>query len=151
MGLIQEFKKFAVKGNMVDIAIGVIIGAAFQKVIDVLVKQVMMPPLTLLTDGVNFANKQIVLREAYTKSDGTAVEAVSIGYGELITVFIDFFIISIVVFIIVKLMNALKAKSEDENNPTVETPKDIQLMARMNELLEEQNRILKDQRSSQNQ
>ena len=143
MGLIQEFKKFAVKGNMVDIAIGVIIGAAFQKVIDVLVKQVMMPPLTLLTDGVNFANKQIVLREGYTKSDGTAVEAVAIGYGELITVFIDFFIISIVVFIVVKLMNTLKAKSEDEKNPEVETPKDIQLMVRMNELLEEQNRLLR--------
>ncbi|MCC4212665.1 large conductance mechanosensitive channel protein MscL [Leeuwenhoekiella parthenopeia] len=144
MGLIQEFKKFAVKGNMVDIAIGVIIGAAFQKVIDVLVKQVMMPPLTLLTDGVNFEDKQIVLREAYTQADGTNVEVVSIGYGELISVFIDFFIIALVVFIVMKLMNALKAKSEDENNPTVETPKEIQLMARMNELLEEQNRMLKE-------
>ena len=143
MGLIQEFKKFAVKGNMVDIAIGVIIGAAFQKVIDVLVKQVMMPPLTFLTDGVNFADKKIVLREAYTQVDGTAVEVVAIGYGELISVFIDFFIIAVVVFIVVKLMNTLKDKSEDEKNPEVETPKDIQLMARMNELLEEQNRILK--------
>ncbi|RXG15284.1 large conductance mechanosensitive channel protein MscL [Leeuwenhoekiella aestuarii] len=142
MGLIQEFKNFAVKGNMVDIAVGVIIGAAFQKVIDVLVKQVMMPPLTLLTDGVNFANKQLVLRESYTKSDGSEVEQVAIGYGELITVFIDFFIISLVVFTIVKLMNSLRAKSEDEKNPTVETPKNIQLLAKMNELLEEQNRIL---------
>ena len=87
MGIFKEFKEFAVKGNMVDIAIGVIIGAAFQKVIDVLVKQVMMPPLTLLTDGVNFANKQIVLREGYTAADGTTVEAVSIGYGELIVLF----------------------------------------------------------------
>ncbi|RXG17609.1 large conductance mechanosensitive channel [Leeuwenhoekiella aestuarii] len=142
MGLIQEFKNFAVKGNMVDIAVGVIIGAAFQKVIDVLVKQVMMPPLTLLTDGVNFANKQLILREAYTKTDGSEVEQVAIGYGELITVFIDFFIISLVVFTIVKLMNSLRAKSEDEKNPTVETPKNIQLLAKMNELLEEQNRIL---------
>ncbi|MFD2828064.1 large conductance mechanosensitive channel protein MscL [Leeuwenhoekiella polynyae] len=142
MGLIQEFKNFAVKGNMVDIAVGVIIGAAFQKVIDVLVKQVMMPPLTLLTDGVNFANKQLVLREAYTKTDGSAVEQVAIGYGELITVFIDFFIIALVVFTIVKLMNSLRAKSEDEKNPAVETPKNIQLLAQMNELLEEQNRIL---------
>lgn len=142
MGLIQEFKNFAVKGNMVDIAVGVIIGAAFQKVIDVLVKQVMMPPLTLLTDGVNFADKQIVLREAYTAADGSEIEQVAIGYGELITVFIDFFIIALVVFIIVKLMNSLRAKSEDEKNPTVETPKNIQLLAKMNELLEEQNKIL---------
>lgn len=148
MGLIQEFKKFAVKGNMVDIAIGVIIGAAFQKVIDVLVKQVMMPPLTMLTDGVNFENKQILLREAYTKPDGSAVEEVAIGYGELVSVFIDFFIISFVVFIVVKLMNTLKDKSEDEKNPEVETPKDIQLMSRMNELLEEQNQLLREKRQN---
>ena len=142
MGLIQEFKNFAVKGNMVDIAVGVIIGAAFQEVIDVLVKQVMMPPLTLLTDGVNFANKQLVLRGVYTNSKGIEVEQVTVAYGELITVFINFFIISVVVFSIVKLMNTLRAKSEDEKNPTVAMPKNIQLLAKMNELLEEQNKIL---------
>ena len=142
MGLLQEFKNFAVKGNMVDIAIGVIIGAAFQDVIDVIVKKIMLPPLSLLTDGVNFSNRKILLKDAYTKPDGTAVEEVAIGYGDLITVMIDFLIIAIVVFIVVKLMNRLRAKSEDEKNPTVETPKNIQLLARMNELLEEQNNIL---------
>ena len=142
MGLLQEFKNFAVKGNMVDIAIGVIIGAAFQDVIDVIVKKIMLPPLSLLTDGVNFSNRKILLKDAYTKPDGTTVEEVAIGYGDLITVMIDFLIIAIVVFIVVKLMNSLRAKSEDEKNPTVETPKNIQLLARMNELLEEQNKIL---------
>jgi len=142
MGLLQEFKNFAVKGNMVDIAIGVIIGAAFQDVIDVIVKKIMLPPLSLLTDGVNFSNRKILLKDAYTKPDGTSVEEVAIGYGDLITVMIDFLIIAIVVFIVVKLMNSLRAKSEDEKNPTVETPKNIQLLARMNELLEEQNKIL---------
>lgn len=142
MGLLQEFKNFAVKGNMVDIAIGVIIGAAFQDVIDVIVKKIMLPPLSLLTDGVNFSNRKILLKDAYTKPDGTTVEEVAIGYGDLITVMIDFLIIAIVVFIVVKLMNSLRAKSEDEKNPTVETPKNIQLLARMSELLEEQNKIL---------
>ena len=142
MGLLQEFKNFAVKGNMVDIAIGVIIGAAFQDVIDVIVKKIMLPPLSLLTDGVNFSNRKILLKDAYSKPDGTPVEEVAIGYGDLITVMIDFLIIAIVVFIVVKLMNSLRAKSEDEKNPTVETPKNIQLLARMNELLEEQNKIL---------
>tara|TARA_R110000751_G_scaffold67694_1_gene138054 strand:+ start:382 stop:834 length:453 start_codon:yes stop_codon:yes gene_type:complete len=142
MGLLQEFKNFAVKGNMVDIAIGVIIGAAFQDVIDVIVKKIMLPPLSLLTDGVNFSNRKILLKDAYTKPDGTSVEEVAIGYGDLITVMIDFLIIAIVVFIVVKLMNSLRAKSEDEKNPTVETPKNIQLLARMSELLEEQNNIL---------
>lgn len=142
MGLLQEFKNFAVKGNMVDIAIGVIIGAAFQDVIDVIVKKIMLPPLSLLTDGVNFSNRKILLKDAYSKPDGTPVGEVAIGYGDLITVMIDFLIIAIVVFIVVKLMNSLRAKSEDEKNPTVETPKNIQLLARMNELLEEQNNIL---------
>ena len=142
MGLLQEFKNFAVKGNMVDIAIGVIIGAAFQDVIDVIVKKIMLPPLSLLTDGVNFSNRKILLKDAYTKPDGTSVEEVAIGYGDLITVMIDFLLIAIVVFIVVKLINSLRAKSEDEKNPTVETPKNIQLLARMSELLEEQNKIL---------
>ena len=140
MGLIQEFKNFAVKGNMVDIAIGVIIGAAFQ---DVIVKKVMMPPLSLLTDGVQMANKKIILKNAYTAQDGTEVAEIAIGYGELIEVLIDFFIIAIVVFIVVKLMNSLKKQSEDEKNPAVETPKNIALLAKMNELLEEQNNLLK--------
>lgn len=143
MGLIQEFKNFAVKGNMVDIAIGVIIGAAFQNVIDVIVKKIMMPPLSLLTDGVQMANKKIILKNAYTAQDGTEVAEIAIGYGELIEVLIDFFIIAIVVFIVVKLMNSLKKQSEDEKNPAVETPKNIALLAKMNELLEEQNNLLK--------
>ncbi|NNC46145.1 MAG: large conductance mechanosensitive channel protein MscL, partial [Winogradskyella sp.] len=71
MKLIKEFKEFAVKGNMIDIAIGVIIGASFNKVVDVLVKQVIMPPLSLLTNGVNFANKKLVLREAVIKEGKT--------------------------------------------------------------------------------
>ena len=62
MSLIKEFKEFAVKGNMMDIAIGVIIGASFNKVVDVLVKQILMPPLSLLTNGINFENKKIILR-----------------------------------------------------------------------------------------
>jgi len=143
MGLIQEFKNFAVKGNMVDIAIGVIIGAAFQNVIDVIVKKVMMPPLSLLTDGVQMANKKIILKNAYTAQDGAEVAEIAIGYGELIEVLIDFFIIAIVVFVVVKLMNSLKKQSEDEKNPAVETPKNIALLAKMNELLEEQNNLLK--------
>jgi len=148
MGLIQEFKNFAVKGNMVDIAIGVIIGAAFQSVVDVIVKKIMMPPLSLLTDGVRLANKKIVLKDAYTAVDGTIVEEIAIGYGELIEVLIDFFIIAIVVFIVVKLMNSLKRQSEDDQNPAVETPKNIQLLSRMETLLEEQNQLLRNQQKS---
>ncbi|MFI8379695.1 large conductance mechanosensitive channel protein MscL [Leeuwenhoekiella sp. NPDC079379] len=150
MGLLQEFKNFAVKGNMVDIAIGVIIGAAFQNVIDVIVKKVMLPPLSLLTDGVNFSDKKILLREAFTGTDGKLVEEVAIGYGDLITVMIDFLIISIVVFLVVKVMNSLRAKSEDHKDKTVETPKNIQLLARLNDLMEEQNKILSENKTKTN-
>ncbi|MGO4911291.1 large conductance mechanosensitive channel protein MscL [Leeuwenhoekiella sp. W20_SRS_FM14] len=150
MGLIQEFKNFAVKGNMVDIAIGVIIGAAFQNVIDVIVKKVMLPPLSLLTDGVNFSDKKIVLRDAIIGTDGKSIEEVAIGYGDLITVMIDFLIISIVVFIVVKVMNSLRSKSEDHTDKTVETPKNIQLLTRLGDLIEEQNKILSESKNKLN-
>ena len=82
--LFKEFKEFAVKGNMMDMAIGIIIGASFNKVIDVLVKKVFLPPLSLLTGGVNMQNKRIILREAVTDAGGTNItDEVAIGYGAL--------------------------------------------------------------------
>ena len=143
MSFFSEFKEFAVKGNMVDMAIGIIIGAAFKDVVDVIVKKVMLPPLSLLTDGINFSNKKIVLREANTLADGKEIEAVTIGYGELFEVFLDFVILAFVVFIVVRVMNSLKKKAEDDGNKTVATPKNIELMAETNRLLKEQNDLLK--------
>ena len=92
--LIQEFKDFAVKGNMMDMAIGIIIGASFNSVIDVLVKKVMMPPLSLLSDGVNLENKKLVLRKAQTNEiSELSIQEVAINYGQLIETFIDFLIV----------------------------------------------------------
>ena len=142
MSVIQEFKDFAVKGNMMDMAIGIIIGAAFKDVVDVIVKRIMLPPLSMLTDGVNFSNKKIVLREAHLDSMGNSIAETSIGYGELITVALDFFIIAFVVFIVVKVMNRLKERGDDAKDTSVKTPKDIELLTRINELLEEQNKHL---------
>ena len=83
--LIQEFKDFAVKGNMMDMAIGIIIGASFNSVIDVLVKKVMMPPLSLLSDGVNLENKKLILRNAQlNETEELSVQEVAINYGQLI-------------------------------------------------------------------
>jgi len=78
----KEFKEFAIKGNMIDIAVGVIIGAAFNNVIDTLVKKIIMPPISLLTDDFNFENKKFVLREAVLQNDKIVKEEVFIGYGE---------------------------------------------------------------------
>ncbi len=134
----QEFKDFAIKGNMVDMAIGIIIGTAFNKVISVLVKKVIMPPLSLLTNGNTLSNKKIILREATEKSS-----EVVLGYGELLDVLLDFFIISLTIFIVIKIMNRYRRKADDPEDKEVETPKDIELLSKIERLLEEQNQLLK--------
>jgi large conductance mechanosensitive channel len=144
MKLLREFKEFAVKGNMMDMAIGIIIGAAFNKVIDVLAKQVILPPLSLLSDGVNFENKKLVLRDAITDGAGAITTTeVAIAYGKLFEVFLDFLIIGFTVFIVVKAMNRLRNKAQDTKDETVVTPKDIQLLSDLKDLMEEQNKLLK--------
>ncbi|MGX1024652.1 large conductance mechanosensitive channel protein MscL [Psychroflexus sp. MBR-150] len=144
MKLIKEFKEFAVKGNMIDMAIGIIIGMAFNKVVDVLVKQIILPPLSLLTSGINFSNKKIILREAVTNSENTKIiDEVSIAYGTLIEVILNFIIIGFVMFIVVKMMNRLRQKSENEKDKTVITPKNIELLSDLKQLIKEQNELLK--------
>jgi large conductance mechanosensitive channel len=144
LNLIKEFKEFAVKGNMIDMAVGIIIGTAFNKVVDVLVKQVVMPPLTMLTGRIQYADRKFVLREAIPATDGTeAVEEVAIGYGMLIEVFIDFLIIGLTVFLVIKFMNRFRRKADDPKDKTVSTPKDIELLTNLNELMQEQNDLLK--------
>ena len=144
MKFFQEFKEFAVKGNMMDMAIGIIIGASFNKVIDVLVKKIFLPPLSLLTDGVNFQDRKIILKDVITDASGTILtDEVAVGYGALGEALLDFLIIGFTVFIVVKFMNRLKNKAQDSKDTTVATPKDIELLSKINELMEEQNAILK--------
>jgi large conductance mechanosensitive channel len=134
----QEFKDFALKGNMIDMAIGIIIGVAFNNVVNTLVKKVIMPPLSLLSSGVSLKNQKIILRNASEN-----FEEVAIGYGELIEVLIDFLIITLAIFMVVKLMNRIRKKAEDPTDKEVETPKDIELLSNIEKLLENQNKLLK--------
>lgn len=144
MGLIKEFKEFAVKGNMIDMAVGIIIGAAFNGVVDVLVKKIIMPPISLLTEGVKFTEKSYILREGIIAADGTMItEEVAIGYGALLEVLIDFLIIGFTVFLVVKFMNGFRKEAEDPKNKTVAPAKDIELLTNLNELMQEQNELLK--------
>ncbi|OUS11337.1 mechanosensitive ion channel protein MscL [Nonlabens dokdonensis] len=143
MKLISEFKEFAVKGNMIDMAVGIIIGTAFNNVIQTLVKKVFLPPLSYLTDGVNFEDKKYVLREAIEGATGDRAKEIAISYGELINVSIDFLVIGFVVFIVVKLMNRLRNDAQDPKNKEVVTPKDIELLNDLKELMQEQNQLLK--------
>ena len=140
---IQEFKDFAVKGNMVDMAVGIIIGTAFNNVVNTIVKKVVMPPLSLLTDGINLRERRYILRDAENEAD-----VVAIGYGELIEVGIDFVIIALTIFIVIKGINRFKEKSEDPKNTEEKTPKNIELLANIEHLMQEQNKILRSHKES---
>ena len=144
MKLFDEFKEFAVKGNMMDMAIGIIVGASFNKVIDVLVKKVLLPPLSLLSSGTNLQNRRLILREPIFDNAGKVIsEEVAIAYGALSGAFLDFLLIAVTIFIIVKLMNRLRRKAQDVEDVTVATPKDIELLSDLTKLMREQNELLK--------
>jgi len=146
MGILKEFKEFAIKGNMIDMAVGIIIGTAFNKVVDVLVKQIVLPPLSLLTSGIDFSARKIVLREGIS-STGQGVEElkeVAIGYGAFLETILDFLIVGFTIFLVIKFMNRFRSKALDPKNKTVETPKDIQLLSDLTELVREQNQLLKN-------
>ena len=139
MKFFKEFKDFAVKGNMMDMAIGIIIGASFNKLLDVLVKDVMMPPLVFISSGVSIDEKRFILRGA---SEG--VTEISIQYGSLISAFIDFLVIGLTLFIVVKVMNRIKDKADDVKNLAFKTPMNIQKLDNIEKLLQEQNRLMKE-------
>jgi len=146
MKLLQEFKDFAVKGNMIDMAIGIIIGASFNSVIDVLVKKILLTPLSLLSSGVNLESLKLVLRPKQIDDLGNqVVEEVAINYGSFVETLLDFLIVGFTIFIVVKFINKLNRQAEDPKDKTVSTPKNIELLTKMNVLLEEQNRLLKKQ------
>lgn len=137
---IQEFKKFAVKGNMIDLAIGVVIGAAFNKIVDVLVKKIITPPLGYLTAGVDLADMVWVLKEPIKAADGTVTDpGVVLGYGAFIEAMMDFLIVALTLFIVIKAVNTLKEKAEDEENKAVPTPKDIQLLSEIRDEMRQLN------------
>lgn len=137
MKLLKEFKDFAVKGNMMDMAIGIIIGASFNAIVNVLVKNIILPPISLLSDGLSFEEKKIILREASNEA-----AQVSIDYGLLIETVLDFLIVGFTIFIVVKFINKLKNQANDVEDTTVPTPVDIELLSKIKELLEAQNEAL---------
>lgn len=107
MSMLKGFKEFAMKGNVVDMAVGIIIGVAFGKIVSSLVSDVIMPPFGILMGGVDFSHLVYVLKEAEGE-----VEAVTIGYGAFLTTVIDFLIIAFAIFVVVKTINRMKKKEE---------------------------------------
>jgi large conductance mechanosensitive channel len=133
MSMMKEFREFAVKGNMVDMAVGIIIGAAFGKIISSLVNDVIMPPLGLLIGGVDFSDLAVVLKEA----EGEA-EAVLLSYGAFINNVIDFVIIAFAIFMAIKVMNRLKRQEEEKPAAPAEPPKEQVLLEEIRDLLKKQ-------------
>ncbi len=120
MKLITEFKAFAMRGNVVDMAVGIIIGGAFGKIVSSVVADVIMPPIGLLLGGVKFTDLKIELKPAVLNAAGAVqTAAVSINYGNFIQTTVDFLIIAFAIFMMIKAMNSLKRKQEE---PPVEAP-----------------------------
>ena len=113
MGLVKEFKEFAVKGRVIDLALAVIIGAAFGKIIDSLVKDVLMPPLGVLLGGLDFSNFFVTLKgeEFATLAEAQAAGAVTLNYGMFLNTIVSFLIIALVIFLIVRRLNATQRKN----------------------------------------
>ncbi len=139
---VSEFKKFALKANFVDMVVGIIVGMKFSVLINSLVKDIIMPPFSLFTSYANFADMQLTLRNE-TKLNGDVIkEAVSINYGQFIEVAIDFLIVALVMYFVVKGYNLYKARREDPDDKTEETPKDIELLKSIDDGLKELNNNL---------
>ncbi|BBT79359.1 large-conductance mechanosensitive channel [Aeromonas allosaccharophila] len=133
MSLIQEFKAFAARGNVIDMAVGIIIGAAFGKIVSSFVGDVIMPPIGLILGGVDFSDLAVTLKAA----EGST-PAVVIAYGKFIQTIIDFLIISFAIFMGLKAINTLKKKQEEEAAAPAGPTKDQELLTEIRDLLKSQ-------------
>lgn len=135
---LKEFKQFAIKGNMIDMAIGIVIGTAFNNVVNTIVREIITPPLSYFTSSVAFSQMKWVIREA----TGSAPE-IALGYGALLEALIDFGIIALTIFLLIKGMNRIRSRAEDPEDKQEITPKNIELLARIEKLMEEQNDLMR--------
>ncbi|MBS3955152.1 MAG: large-conductance mechanosensitive channel protein MscL [Methylomicrobium sp.] len=132
MSVLKEFKEFAVKGNVIDMAVGIIIGAAFSKIVSSFVGDVIMPPIGVLVGGVDFSDLAVVLKEASMDAP-----AVTLGYGKFIQSTIDFTIVAFAIFIAVKFINKLKKQEEAAPAPEPGPSNEEVLLAEIRDLLKE--------------
>ena len=132
---IQEFKDFALKGNVMDMAVGIIIGGAFGKIITSLVNDIIMPPIGLIT-GSRFTDSKLTLRPAELDAAGETVkEAIELNWGNFVQTTVDFFIIAFCIFLLIKAMNSFRKKEEEQPAEPAPTPEDIQLLREIRDSL----------------
>jgi large conductance mechanosensitive channel len=133
MGFFKEFKTFAMRGNVLDLAVGIIIGAAFGKIVSSLVADIIMPPIGLALGGVNFTDLKIPLRDEVLDAAGKVISpAVSINYGVFFQHIIDFLIVAFAIFLLIRTINRFKKKEEPVE---VVTPAEVSLLTEIRDLL----------------
>jgi large conductance mechanosensitive channel len=134
MGMLKEFKEFAMRGNVIDLAVGVVIGAAFGKVVTSLVDQIIMPPIGMLIGGVDFSSYKWKLHEAGPDGKGE----VAVQFGAFFNTLIQFAIVALAIFLVVKAMNRLIKKEEAAPAPAPPPPADVVLLTEIRDLLKQQ-------------
>ena len=132
MGMISEFKEFIARGNVIDLAVGVVIGGAFGKIVTALVDKIIMPPIGLLLGGVDYSKWAITLKAATMDAAGKEVPAVMIGVGEFLNTIIQFLIIALAIFMVVKAVNRMRKPAEAA--PTA-PPEDVLLLREIRDSL----------------
>ena len=114
MGFLKEFKEFAMRGNLIDMAVGVVIGGAFGKIVSSIVADIMMPIISILTGGLNFTQWKYVIKQAVMDGDKVVTPEVTINYGTFIQVTLDFLIVALSVFLVIKIINQIRRKKEEQ-------------------------------------
>ncbi len=137
MSMLKEFREFALKGNVVDLAVGVVIGAAFGTIVSSLVDDMIMPLIGAVTGGLDFSNYFVPLSDAVTAStlDAAREQGAVFAYGKFLTAVLKFVIVAWVLFLVIKAMNTMKRKEEAKPAPVAETPADIKLLTEIRDLL----------------
>ncbi|MBT0812596.1 large-conductance mechanosensitive channel protein MscL [Litoribacter ruber] len=135
MTFIKEFKEFALRGNVVDLAIAVIIGGAFGRIVTSMVNDIIMPPIGLALGGVDFKDLMVVLREAYIDPAGESISAVTLNYGNFIQQVVDFLIIAFIIFMIIRSMARLQKKEEAKPTPPPAPSREEKLLEEIRDLL----------------
>ena len=139
MGLIQEFKEFARRGNVLDMAVGIVIGGAFGKIVSSFVEDILMPPIGVLLGGVNFSDLKIVFKQAVMDGENVVTPEVALRYGNFIQVIFDFLIIAFAIFMLLKAVNKFNKKKEEAPAAPEAPPADVQLLTEIRDLLQKKN------------
>ena len=135
MGLKSEVKEFLLRGNVVDMAVGIVIGAAFGKIVTSFVNDILMPPISLLVGNTKFTELKVVLREAVVQGEEVVKQAITWNYGNFIQNVVDFLIVGLAIFFVIKGINMLNRKKQDEPAPPAPPSKEEELLREIRDLL----------------